>query len=74
MHKTHHHYKLPYTDSNYGNLFSIWDRLFGTYKKFDRDKLVYGVDVFYNEEENGKIYEFLKQPFQKYRKPSKTKN
>tara|TARA_B100001146_G_scaffold222580_1_gene235262 strand:+ start:1209 stop:1925 length:717 start_codon:yes stop_codon:yes gene_type:complete len=35
MHKVHHHYKLPYTDSNYGNIFSIWDRLFGTYRKFD---------------------------------------
>src|SRR5690606_2336888 len=31
MHKVHHHYQLPYTDSNYGNIFSIWDRLFGTY-------------------------------------------
>ena len=74
MHKIHHHYKLPYTDSNYGNVFSIWDRLFGTYKRFDRDKLVYGVDVFYNEEKNGKIYELLKQPFQKYRKPSEVEN
>ena len=74
MHKIHHHYKLPYTDSNYGNVFSIWDRLFGTYKKFDRDKLIYGVDVFYNEEKNGKIYELLKQPFQKYRKPSEVEN
>ncbi len=74
MHKIHHHYKLPYTDSNYGNVFSIWDRLFGTYKKFDRDKLIYGVDVFYNEEKNGKIYELLKQPFQKYRKPSEVDN
>lgn len=27
MHKVHHHYKLPYTDSNYGNIFSIWDRI-----------------------------------------------
>ena len=30
MHKIHHHYVLPYTDSNYGNIFSIWDRIFGT--------------------------------------------
>ena len=73
MHKTHHHYKLPYTDSNYGNLFSFWDRIFGTYKKFDRDKLIYGVDVFFNEEKNGRIYDLLKQPFQKYKKPSETK-
>ncbi|HRG29338.1 MAG TPA: sterol desaturase family protein, partial [Chitinophagales bacterium] len=31
MHKVHHHYVQPYTDSNYGNIFSIWDRIFGTY-------------------------------------------
>lgn len=70
MHKVHHHYVLPYTDSNYGNIFSIWDRLFGTYMTLDRDRLVYGVDVFFDEAANGKINSLLKQPFQPYRKPS----
>lgn len=70
MHKVHHHYKLPYTDSNYGNIFSIWDRLCGTYLEYDRDNIVYGVDTFFNEEENGKIGVLLKQPFHKYRKPT----
>jgi sterol desaturase/sphingolipid hydroxylase (fatty acid hydroxylase superfamily) len=70
MHKIHHHYVLPYTDSNYGNIFSIWDRLFGTYMELDRDKIVYGVDVFPDEVANGKIGELLKQPFQKYQKPT----
>ena len=70
MHKTHHHYVLPYTDSNYGNIFSIWDRLFGTYMELDREKLVYGVDVFPDEIKNGNIKELLKQPFQKYQKPT----
>lgn len=70
MHKIHHHYVLPYTDSNYGNIFSIWDRIFGTYMKMDREKLVYGVDVFPDEENNGKIMELLKQPFQEYQKPT----
>ncbi|MDU8885379.1 sterol desaturase family protein [Yeosuana sp. MJ-SS3] len=70
MHKVHHHYVLPYTDSNYGNIFSIWDRLLGTYKKLDTDKIVYGVDVFPDEIENGKIWTLLKQPFQKYQKPT----
>ena len=67
MHKVHHHYKLPYTDSNYGNIFSIWDRLLGTYMEYDRDCIVYGVDTFFDEEENGKIKVLLKQPFHKYR-------
>lgn len=70
MHKVHHHYKLPYTDSNYGNIFSIWDRLFGTYMKLDRDALIYGVDTFPDRRENGRIWDLLKQPFQKYRKPT----
>jgi len=70
MHKVHHHYKLPYTDSNYGNIFSIWDRMFGTFMKFDRDAIVYGVDTFFDAEENAKIGVLLKQPFHKYRKPT----
>ncbi|MFV0572237.1 MAG: sterol desaturase family protein [Xanthomarina gelatinilytica] len=70
MHKVHHHYVLPYTDSNYGNIFSIWDRLFGTYMELDRGKLVYGVDVFPDEVKNGQISELLKQPFQNYQKPT----
>lgn len=70
MHKVHHHYVLPYTDSNFGNIFSIWDRLFGTYMELDRDKLVYGVDVFPDEIANGKIGSLLTQPFQKYQRPT----
>ncbi|PIH02801.1 hypothetical protein CS542_03340 [Pedobacter sp. IW39] len=30
LHHVHHHFELPYTDCNYGDVFSIWDRLFGT--------------------------------------------
>ncbi len=70
MHKVHHHYKMPYTDSNYGNIFSVWDRIFGTFKKLDTDKIIYGVDVFPDEKENSNIKDLLKQPFQKYRKPT----
>ena len=70
MHKVHHHNLLPYTDSNYGNIFSIWDRILGTYMYLDRDKIVYGVDTFPDERINSNLWELLKQPFQKYRKPS----
>ena len=70
MHKIHHHYVLPYTDSNYGNIFAIWDRIFGTYKYLDREKLIYGVDVFPDEVKNGNVMELLKQPFQKYARPT----
>lgn len=69
MHKVHHHYVLPYTDSNYGNIFSIWDRLFGTFKTLDREKLVYGVDTHMNPEENNTLTNLLMIPFQKLRSP-----
>lgn len=70
MHKVHHHYVLPYTDSNYGNIFALWDRLFGTYKNLGEEHIVYGVDVFPNEEENSRVGSLLKQPFQPYQKPT----
>lgn len=74
MHKIHHHYKLPYTDSNYGNIFSIWDRMLGTYLEMDADKIVYGVDTFPDEKENSSLRALLKQPFQGYRKPTGIEN
>ena len=70
MHKIHHHNMLPYTDSNYGNIFSIWDRIFGTYLELDREKIIYGVDTFPDEAKNSSLKELLKQPFQGYRKPT----
>ncbi|MBL30736.1 MAG: sterol desaturase [Flavobacteriaceae bacterium] len=70
MHKIHHHYRLPYTDANYGNIFSIWDRIFGTYMYLDREKIVYGVDVFPDHNKNSNIKDLLKQPFEKYQRPT----
>ena len=45
MHKVHHHYVRPQTDSNFGNIFSIWDRLFGTFQYFPVKDIKFGVDV-----------------------------
>ena len=73
MHKIYHHYRLPYTDKNYGNIFSIWDRIFGTFIYYERVKIKYGVDVFPDENKNGNIKDLLAQPFQKYQKPTLAK-
>ena len=73
MHKIHHHYRLPYTDKNYGNIFSIWDRIFGTFIYYEREKIKYGVDVFPDENKNDNIKDLLAQPFQKYQKPTLAK-
>jgi sterol desaturase/sphingolipid hydroxylase (fatty acid hydroxylase superfamily) len=70
MHKVHHHYTQPMTDSNYGNIFSFWDRLFGTYIKVEKtNDLKYGIDTHMNEEENNNMANLLQMPFQQYRAP-----
>lgn len=70
MHHVHHHYLQPYTDSNYGNIFAIWDRIFGTFMTLDRDKLVYGIDTIMDPVENEHINPLLKIPFSGYRTPT----
>jgi len=45
MHKFHHHFELPWTDSNYGNMLSVWDRIFGTFVYDDPSKIQYGIDI-----------------------------
>jgi len=67
MHKVHHHYVLPYTDSNYGNIFSVWDRFFGTFLYLDREKIVYGIDTHSLPNEHNDLGNLLKIPFQKKR-------
>ncbi len=37
---------------------------------FELEQLVYGVDVFPDEQKNTQIKELLKQPFQEYQKPT----
>ncbi|SHG92406.1 sterol desaturase family protein [Flavobacterium johnsoniae] len=74
MHKVHHHYVLPYTDSNYGNIFSVWDRLFGTFTTLPKDQLIYGVDTHMKHEENNELKNLLQIPFQKSRSVKNTKN
>ena len=67
MHKIHHHYVLPYTDSNYGNIFSVWDRLFGTFMTLPKEKIIYGVDTHMTPEEHNNLKNLLQIPFQKQR-------
>ena len=69
VHHVHHHYVLPHTDTNFGNIFSVWDRLFGTFSMMDNDKIIYGIDTHQANEEHSNIGTILKVPFGKYRKP-----
>lgn len=42
VHRVHHGKNYRYLDRNYAEVFSVWDRLFGTYQEYD-EKPVYGV-------------------------------
>ena len=74
MHKVHHHYTQPLTDTNYGNIFSFWDRLFGTYAFVkDTKSLRYGIDTHPEEKEHNRMGKLLQIPFEKYRPPAGAK-
>ncbi|MCP3930292.1 MAG: sterol desaturase family protein [Bacteroidetes bacterium] len=62
MHKFHHHFELPWTDTNFGNIFSFWDRIFGTMVYDDPQKVRYGLDVLKDETDEQVWYQF-KIPF-----------
>lgn len=64
MHKFHHHFERPWTDTNFGNMLSIWDRMFGTLVYDDPRKVKYGLDVVDNSRDNDLAYQF-KLPFDK---------
>ncbi len=67
MHHVHHHYRMPYSDTNYGNIFSCWDRIFGTYINVDNSNIKYGLDTHMDVKNHSNILEMLKIPFQPYR-------
>ncbi len=73
MHKVHHHWKQPYTDSNYGAVLSIWDRILGTFKKLDPSKIRYGLDRYYPNEKDEDFLQLLKSPFSKMDKKTRFK-
>ena len=61
MHKFHHHYQAPWTDSNFGNIFSFWDRIFGTFVYEDTADIHYGLDIMDGSRDLDLLYQ-LKSP------------
>ena len=62
MHKFHHHFERPWTDTNFGNIFSIWDRAFGTLVYGDPKEIKYGLDILEDSTDEDIMYQF-KIPF-----------
>ena len=64
MHKFHHHFERPWTDTNFGNIFSLWDRIFQTFVYDDPRAIKYGLDVLEDRYADDIKYQ-LKVPFDK---------
>ncbi len=63
MHKVHHSRAQQQTDTNYSNIFSIWDRVCGTYTPIiDFGQLRYGLDGF-DDSNKQTLPALLKMPF-----------
>lgn len=68
MHKVHHSRDQKETDSNYSNIFSFWDRIFGTYTAaIDFQRLRYGLEGF-DSSERQTLRGLLLMPFANYRR------
>ena len=59
MHKFHHHFERPWTDTNFGNIFSFWDRMFGTLTYDNVEKVQYGLDVVEQGRDEDIVYQFI---------------
>lgn len=67
MHRVHHSVLRAETDSNYGNILSLWDRLFASYVHQSRDPpadMLIGLDQFRQPTEQ-RLSALLAQPFRR---------
>jgi len=68
MHKVHHHYRQPYSDTNYGNIFSLWDHAFRTFAEVgNTTELIYGIETHMDEGGSDDVVNLMLIPFQPYR-------
>jgi sterol desaturase/sphingolipid hydroxylase (fatty acid hydroxylase superfamily) len=64
MHKIHHSVAQKENDTNFSNIFSIWDKIFGTYcKKDEYQSIRYGLD--YLGSSTFSFWQLIKLPFTK---------
>lgn len=61
-HRVHHHKDQQYTDSNFADIFILWDRIFQTFKWIPVTKTDFGLDEFDSEEKQTFLY-LMKSPF-----------
>jgi sterol desaturase/sphingolipid hydroxylase (fatty acid hydroxylase superfamily) len=64
QHKVHHEKDQHYTDSNYADIFILWDRLFGTYRYKPVEEISFGLHEF-DEDRKQTFWYLIKSPFLK---------
>ncbi len=71
-HRVHHHKEQFYTDSNYADIFIIWDRIFGTFKELPVEQMNFGLKEFDEDEKQTFLY-LMKSPFINIERQKSTK-
>lgn len=72
-HRVHHHKDQQYTDSNFADIFILWDRIFKTFKYVPVKKTDLGLKEFDSEDKQTFLY-LMKSPFLTIRKKSEGSN
>jgi sterol desaturase/sphingolipid hydroxylase (fatty acid hydroxylase superfamily) len=67
IHKVHHDQDQHYTDSNYADIFIIWDRIFGTFKYKPTETIKFGLKEF-EEDQKQSFWYLIKSPFLKVKR------
>lgn len=63
MHRIHHSVKIKERDTNYGTIFSLWDRIMGTLlSKVDQAGIIIGVGG-HHDESRLNLPQLLTMPF-----------
>lgn len=63
-HKIHHSSEQEQTDSHYGDVFTFWDRIFGTWGKKQPHEIEYGLKEF-NRDEHHRVGHLMVSPFKR---------
>lgn len=62
MHKMHHHKNQRYTDSNFADIFILWDRIFGSFTYLPVQEVSFGLDEF-DDKKKQTFWYLLISPF-----------
>jgi len=67
LHKVHHDQDQYYTDSNFSDIFILWDRLFGTFKYKSTSQIKFGLKEF-DDNKKQTFWYLMRSPFIKVRR------